>query len=111
MNNILFTARSPLGYNVVCESSQWENHIVAGHRTMRNKVELVEGALESPDSIWSSGTHPETRDVYFAYNAPNNAYTKVVVEEAPDVHSVVSAWIQKEVKGNIGELKYVKPKL
>jgi len=71
---------------------------------MRNKINLVIDAIENPSSIWESKTHPETRDVYFSHKSSDGAYTKVVIEG----ESVVSAWRQPEVKGNIGELKYVK---
>jgi len=78
---------------------------------MREKHDLAKGAIENPESIWSSKSHPDNRDVYFAHNAPNDAHTKVVVENTSEGHFVVSAWFQKEISGNIGEIKYVKPKL
>ena len=99
----LFAATNPFGQIVRCSEHRWEKHIVAGHPSMRNKVDSVIGAIENPSSIWESGTHPKTRDVYFSHKSSDDAYTKVIVEG----ESVVSAWIQREVKGNIGELKYV----
>jgi len=111
MDDILFVATSPLGFDVTCLQSTWDDHIAGRKSVMHNKQALVVNAIENPVSIHSSGTHPDNRDVYFANNAPNDAYTKVVVENSDACHLVVSSWLQKEIRGNIGELKYVKPKL
>ena len=111
MHDHVFTANSPLGVTVYCSNDTWYNHIVAGHSPMTDKQTEVKYAIENPLCVYQSKSHPENRDVYFAHNLPYDEYTKVVVENY-DTHSeVVSAWGQPEIKGNIGGLKYVKPKL
>ena len=110
-NIYVFTAQSPLGMVVYCTEETWNNHIVAGHSSMEAKEDEVKNAIESPSSIYESNSHPSSRDVYFAYNRLYNEYLKVVVHKF-DTHSeVVSAWYQQSIRGNIGGLKYVDPKL
>jgi len=111
MDENVFEVHSPLGHTVICSCMTWNNHILMGHPNMRGREEEVKNAIEMPDSIFASEERPADRDVYFKGTLQNNMYTKVVTQKRGIVHYVVSAWRQKEVKGNIGVMKYVKPKL
>ena len=111
MSDTIFVTKSPLGMTVCCTEETWNSHITAGHSSMVGKADEVELAIKSPSCVYGSNSHPLSRDVYFAYNRLYNEYLKVVVHNF-DTHSeVVSAWYQKEIKGNIGGLKYVGSKL
>ena len=78
---------------------------------MKNTEDEVNNAIESPSIIYESKSHPSSRDVYCAYNRQYNEYLKVVVHKFDAHAEVVSAWYQQAIKGNIGGLKYVDPKL
>jgi len=118
MSDNAFTVRSPLGYDICCSGSTWNGYIVPGHRIMEKNIEAVKKALEDPVAIYPSKEWPK-RDVYFGLSDiatyKRALYTKVVID-TPDEYnkeeSVVSAWPQEDISGNIdeGEIKYVKPK-
>ena len=110
-SNILFTAQSPLGIVVECTVEQWETHVLAGHAIMVGRHEDVANTIRDPAWIFRSLSYPQTRDVYFSQLNDNKECIKVVVENQILGSEVVSAWIQSEVRGNIGEVKYVKSKL
>ena len=110
-DSFIFAANSPLGVVVYCMKETWNNHIIAGHSSMAGKDDEVKNAIESPSSVFESFSHPLSRDVYFAYNRLYNEYLKVVVHNFETHSEVVSAWYQQAIKGNIGGLKYVNPKL
>lgn len=109
-----FEVQSPLGYKVVCLKRQWD-HITKGHSMMANKEKEIKETLSDPEVIYESEEWPDKRDVYFKACSNVNAYTKVVIDK-PDQYneegSVVSAWIQRGISGNIskGGPKYVKSK-
>lgn len=121
MGDRLFTETSPLGYQVCCHRSVWEDHIIkpTGHPIMKDNIEAVKETIKQPDVVYGSNEWPN-RDVYFKQCSTasygDKLYTKVVVT-TPDIDSdvgaVVTAWPQKKISGKIdeGELKYVKPKL
>jgi len=112
----LFTARSPLGYSVICTKNQWENHVIASHGIMTKKEHLVKNTISSPIAIYQSDEFPN-RDVYFAHSGHNNnniKYTKTIVEvKSNNSAEVVSAWLQPRISGNINPevMKYVDLKL
>ena len=110
-NCYAFIAESPLGMTVYCTKETWSYHIIVGHSSMMGKENEVKDAIESPSSIYESNSHPSSRDVYFAYNHQYNEYLKVVVHKFDTFAEVVSAWYQQTIRGNIGGLKYVDPKL
>jgi len=114
-----FVTNDPRGYEIICDDSQWKEHIAAAHTIMNKNQAAVKNTIESPDVIYQSNEAP-TRDVYFA--KPNNTtysnslYTKVIVEiyEKDKTGEVVTAFPCPNIRGNIkedGGLKYVKPKL
>ena len=111
MDDIVFEAQSPLGYTVFCSRTTWHNYILIGHPNMRGREDEVKDTIETPDSIFGSEEHPADRDVYFKRTALESMYVKVVTQDNGTVHHVVSAWRQRDVKGNIGVIKYVRPKL
>lgn len=116
MADCAFTVQSPLGYTVQCSSSIWNEHIASGHSLMAKNVDAVTNAISDPVAVYQSDEWPK-RDVYFGKSDiatyKQNLYTKVIVD-TPDEYnekgSVVSAWAQKDISGNIDEkgLKYAK---
>lgn len=119
MGNKIFETTSALGYKVCCYRSNWKNHISSGHPIMVKNIEAVQKAVEKPEEVYQSNEWPQ-RDVYFGRCTEatygDKLFTKVIVEVSDDPTQtayVVSAWPQKDIKGNIsqGGLKYVKPKL
>jgi len=119
MSENLFEAKSPLGKLVTCSTDRWSNHIEAGHGIMKGNVDNVINAIQDPFIVYESNEYTQ-RDVYFAsstYNIEGKAsaelFTKVIVQNEANFSTVVSAWPQKEIKGNINDevMKYVKPKL
>lgn len=117
---IPFTVKTPLNYTVTCSVETWDGHIVKGHNIMENNAHIVYKTLENPDVVYESEEHPDTRDVFFKrenislQNEKSAVLCQKVVIEKPineySNGSVVSAWPQKDIKGGIGKLKYVKPK-
>ena len=117
MSERRFSAKSPLGHWIHCDKRSW-NHIIKGHPQMEENEEAIKKAISEPDQIYESAEWPK-RDVYFGKSAEatygERFYTKVVVD-TPDEYnefgSVVSAWNQKSISGNIntGGLKYDKTK-
>ena len=109
--DVFFVAQSPLGITVKCTVEQWEAHILAGHANMAGRHEDVANAIRDPSWIFRSLSYPQTRDVYFSQPVGNREFLKVVVENQATVSEVVSAWLQAEIRGNIGEVVYAKSKL
>jgi len=111
MGENIFEVRSPLGYIVICSQVTWEQHVLIGHPVMQGKENELKSTIEAPDYIFESEEHPKDRNVYFKYNALSRKYIKAVTKGDLFIHYIVSAWLQNELKGNIGGLKYVKHKL
>ena len=119
MTKNVCVAKSPLGYNVCVTEDTWKDHITQGHKIMENNADAIMNAIEDPIAIYGSLEWPN-RDVYFGKSEiatyKSSLYTKVIIE-TPDQYNeygtVVSAWPQKNIDGNINEkeLKHVKPKL
>ena len=115
MSNV-FTVTSPLGYIVSCTQSQWDNHILAGHKNMKGQEIVVANTITDPSWVLQSNEFP-SRDVYFANSGHTNEklqFMKVIVEtNTGDKANVVSAWMQPNIAGNInaGVIKYANPKL
>lgn len=112
MSETLFTASSPLGYNVVCSQNRWNNHILTSHSNMKNKEHVVANTISNPTVIYQSDEY-DTTDVCFGDSGNTNPklkYAKVIVANSSDV---VSAWLQEDIRGNINPkvIKYVKAKL
>ena len=109
--DVLFEAQSPLGVTVKCTVEQWETHVLAGHANMAGRHEDVANAIRDPAWIFCSLSYPQTRSVYFSQPIGSREFLKVVVENQALVSEVVSAWLQAEIRGNLGEVIYAKSKL
>jgi|GEM_PF-1367718 len=119
MSKTLFEVKSALGKLVTCSTDTWNNHIKTGHSVMDGNVDKVIDAIQNPFTVYESNDNKQ-RDVYFAHSMyningrpPTELVTKVIVQNEADFSTVVSAWPQREIKGNINEkvMKYVRPKL
>jgi hypothetical protein len=119
MTSNLFVVKSPLGHDVCCSENNWHNHIARNHAIMCNNLEAVKNTIVDPDAIYQSEEWPN-RNVYFGKSNiatyKDSFYTKVIVaspNEYNGMGSIVSAWPQKDISGNIDEegLKYVRSKL
>jgi len=116
--NIVITAKSPLGYTVICSKDRWVNHIIesTGHPVMIGHEKDVENAISDPDKIYESSQTPK-RDVYFkaatynAYGKDKTMYTKVIVENTKNYSEIKSAWPQPTISGGIGGVIYEKTEL
>ena len=111
MTEKIFTIKSPLGYNIVCSDTTWSEHIQTSHAMMSENIEAVKDAVGNPMAVYQSAEWPN-RDVYFGKSSQatygNLLYTKVVVvtpDEYNEEGDVVSAWPQRNISGNIGELR------
>lgn len=111
----MFEANSPLGHTVYCSQSVWNDHIVYNHKIMCGKEDIAIAAIEAPMAVFESDTHTN-RDVYFGefVHTTNKAlYTKVIVENNKEGSTVITAFPQENISGNIKQevLKYVRRKL
>ncbi|GHV37665.1 hypothetical protein FACS1894187_15010 [Synergistales bacterium] len=108
----LFETTDALGRKVICESDQWHSHIITSHPEMIGKIYNVESAVSKPDVIYKSDKHDD-RDVYFQNYGFPELYIKVVVGFSSDPGKIITAFIQKEIRGNIDKKikKYDKTKL
>ena len=109
--DILFTTISPMGYTVDCLQTQWDNHILIAHPNMKGKENVVESVISNPTAVYNSAEFP-SRDIYFSESGNTNAklrMCKVIVETDTDnVARIISAWMQPNISGNIGGIKYAK---
>jgi len=108
----LFEITDKRGILIICEKTQWENHIIGGHPEVEDKLEIVKETVRDPDIIYQSEDDPK-RDVYFM-QIDNNKYMKVIVYlSAPNFGEVITAFLRKSISGNIdtGVIKYVKIQL
>lgn len=111
----IINIKSPLGYNVICSAHRWNNHVIEGHPMMKNRIDDVKCTIKDPLAVYGSDEWAN-RSVYFGRSKKSTLFTKVIVEdpnEYSETGALVSAWPQKEIKGNINEkdLRYVKSKL
>ena len=100
------------GILVVCEKSRWEEHIIL-HPEVKGKEEVVKNTIKEPEVIYQSAEYKE-RDVYFGKMEEDNKYMKVIVEmSAPNCGEVITAFVRKDISGNIDTkvIKYDKSKL
>jgi hypothetical protein len=49
-----FEVIDPRGRDVVCESEQWNGHIVTSHPEMKGKEYVVQSTVTNPDVIFGS---------------------------------------------------------
>ena len=101
------------GIIVVCEESQWENHIAPFHPEVEDKIEEVENTIKDPDVIYQSA-EDRKRDVYFRKMDNATDYMKVIVEMPfPNYGEIITAFPRKDISGNIDTevIKYDKCKL
>ena len=113
MDENLFEVIDKRGIMVICEKSQWQQHIIGGHPEVEDKLEIVKNTIIDPDIIYQSEDDSK-RDIYFKQMDDNNKYMKVIVElTARNFGEVVTAFPRKGISGNIDitEVKYVKTKL
>jgi hypothetical protein len=106
-----FEVTDPRGRLVICESEQWDQHILPSHPEMSSKLEVVKSTVSNPDVILGSDSHND-RDIYFQEYG-SDIHTKVIVYSLSDRGFVVTAFMQKGIRGNInqGDVKYVKTRL
>ena len=110
----LFRITDPRGIEITCNKLRWENHVISNKPIMKENVDAVKNTVETPDVIYGSEGHL-SRDVYFKKDSgatfSDMFFTKVIVEVGEKKGEVVTAFPKEHIAGNIGELKYVKPKL
>ena len=110
MDNYVIEVKSVFGQITFCSVQTWE-HIVSGHQVMKDKMGQITQSVSDPDFVYESKSHPTNRDIYFRYDRSDKEYTKVIVQNKESFSEIVSAWPQDEIAGNIGGLKYVRPRL
>jgi hypothetical protein len=98
---------------IVLENRQLQKHIIeeSGHIEIASDPDCIPKTIEDPDHIYESFDRPK-RDVYFGkgkHKEYPDEYVKVITDfSGSNQGFVVSAWVQPEVKGGIGRLKYAK---
>lgn len=112
MDNVVFTATSPLGHQIICTDRN-KLHICE-HKIMEQNLKAVENTIINPVAIYKSLDNIK-RQVFFSKTPATYSplITKVVVEvnDKDMTGEVVTAFPKKEIGGGIDEeegLLYVK---
>jgi len=92
----LFTARSPLGYNVFLERDRWRQITRQKHPAVAGHEQEVRSCLESPSLVRESSTDP---DVHMYYASADTGYLCVVAAPADETdYFVVTAYFTTNIK-------------
>ncbi len=92
----LFTARTPLGYNVFLERDRWRQIVSRKHPAMAGKEQAVRACLVSPTFVRASAKEPE---VHLYYSPSADDFICVVTAPADaDERFVVTAYCTSNIK-------------
>ena len=98
-SDILFEARTPLGFLVRVTRARWELIAATKHPVMRNHESSVRLALESPDEVRQSRSDPEVLLFYKA--AATRRWVCAVAKRARDQAFLVTAYPTDAIKEGI----------
>ena len=103
-DNWIFETTDPLGSKVVLSQTQWQSHLINNHTVMKGNEQAIKEAIEDPEAIFKSNSEPNT-EVYFGLSTSatygQRNFTKVIVDFTTPTGYIISAWPQKDIKGNI----------
>lgn len=93
---VLFEARTPLGFSVRVTRARWELITTIKHPVMAGRESSVQMALESPDEVRQSRTDPRVLLFYKAEAA--RRWVCAVAKQADDDAFLVTAYPTDAIK-------------
>jgi hypothetical protein len=98
-SDLLFEARTPLGFSVRVTTGRWKLIITAKHPVMAGREALVRTALEAPDEIRQSRIDPEVLLFYKA--EATKRWTCAVVKRVAEGAFLITAYPTDAIKEGV----------
>ncbi len=98
-NDLLFEARTPLGFSVRVTTGRWTLIITAKHPVMAGREALVRAALEAPDEIRQSRIDPQVLLFYKA--EATRHWTCAVAKRTAEAPFLITAYPTDAVKEGV----------
>jgi hypothetical protein len=92
---ILFEVMTPLGFQVHCHESYWNNKIIAKHPVMEGRIEDVIRALTAPDEVRLSKVD---ESIYLFYTTDEKRLVCAVVRSTNGDGFLITAYPTDKMK-------------
>lgn len=98
-DDLLFEARTPLGFTVRVTRQRWLLITSSKHPVMAGQEAIVKGALETPDEVRRSRSDPQVL-LFYKGDAPNR-WTCAVVKRAEGSAFLITTYPTDAIKEGV----------
>ncbi len=98
-NDLLFEARTPLGFSVRVTVARWNLIVTAKHPVMSGREDLTRAALENPDEIRQSRIDPQVLLFYKA--EATRRWTCAVAKRTAEAPFLITAYPTDAIKEDV----------